>query len=104
MPSTKPRVTIYLNEPDKDYLNQWAKDDRRTVNNIVAILIEQALSDRRAGRDSREALALAIEFLQNLIAEKKPGLTLIAKLAQETDLTEEDLISLRDRTFKKGDR
>lgn len=97
MPSKKPRVMIYLEEREKEELDKWAKDEHRTVNNVITILVEQALEDRRAGKSTREALQLALELIETLIAGQKPGLALIAKLAHETDLTEEDLLKLRDR-------
>jgi hypothetical protein len=97
MPSNKPRVVVYLADEDKAELDQWAKEEKRTVNNVITILIEQGLEDRRAGKSTREALQFALEFIETLIAGQKPGLALIAKLAHETDLTEEDLLKLRDR-------
>lgn len=47
MPSKKPRVVVYLSEEIKAELDKWAEDDRRTVNNLVNILIEDALLARR---------------------------------------------------------
>lgn len=43
MPSKKPRVVIYLNEETKVILDKWAEDERRTVNNLVNLLIEDAI-------------------------------------------------------------
>jgi hypothetical protein len=47
MPSKKPRVVIYLSEEMKAELDKWAEDERRTVNNLVNILIEDALHSKR---------------------------------------------------------
>jgi hypothetical protein len=47
MPSKKPRVMVYLSEEDKEDLDKWAKEERRTVNNLITLLIEDALSKRR---------------------------------------------------------
>ncbi len=47
MPSKKPRVMVYLSEEDKTDLDKWAKEERRTVNNLITLLIEDALSKRR---------------------------------------------------------
>lgn len=47
MPSKKPRVVIYLSEEIKAELDKWAEDERRTVNNLVSILIEDALHSKR---------------------------------------------------------
>lgn len=48
MPSKKPRVMVYLSEEDKEELDQWAKEETRTVNNLITRLIEHALSQRRS--------------------------------------------------------
>ena len=47
MPSKKPRVVVYLNEEIKAELDKWAEDERRTVNNLINILIEDALVSKR---------------------------------------------------------
>jgi hypothetical protein len=47
MPSKKPRVVVYLSEEIKAELDKWAEDERRTVNNLVNILIEDALQSKR---------------------------------------------------------
>ncbi len=43
MPSKKPRVVIYVNEETKAVLDKWAEDERRTVNNLINLLIEDAI-------------------------------------------------------------
>jgi hypothetical protein len=48
MPSTKPRVVIYLDEETLDKLKSWAEEERRTVNNLVKIFIEDALASRES--------------------------------------------------------
>jgi hypothetical protein len=47
MPSQKPRVMVYLSEEHKTGLDEWAKEERRSVNNLIAILIEDALTQRK---------------------------------------------------------
>lgn len=47
MPSKKPRVMVYLSEEDKKELDQWAKEETRTVNNLITRLIENALAEKR---------------------------------------------------------
>jgi hypothetical protein len=54
MPSKKPRVMIYLSEENKTELNDWAEEERRTVNNLLTIIIEDALSQRKAKRQEKE--------------------------------------------------
>lgn len=55
MPSKKPRVMIYLSEENKEELDQWAEEDRRTVNNLITILIEDALSKRRQSKSAEDS-------------------------------------------------
>jgi len=53
MPSKKPRVMVYLSEEDKKELDQWAKEETRTVNNLITRLIENALSEKRKRSNSQ---------------------------------------------------
>lgn len=46
MPSTKPRVVVYLDEETLEKLKRWAEEDRRTVNNLVKIFIEDAIASK----------------------------------------------------------
>ena len=56
MPSKKPRVVIYLNEETKIVLDKWAEDERRTVNNLINLLIEDAIvtKGKRQASDPKE--------------------------------------------------
>ena len=81
----------------KDYLEGWADSENRTVSNLVEILVTDAVEQKKSDRSDKEALQLALELIETLIAGQKPGLAIIAKLAHETDLSEEDLLKLRDR-------
>ncbi|MFL9458068.1 hypothetical protein AB0756_39525 [Tolypothrix campylonemoides VB511288_2] len=51
MPSTKPRVVIYLDKETLEKLKSWAAEERRTVNNLVKIFIENALADKSKGKN-----------------------------------------------------
>lgn len=47
MPSSKPRVVIYM-EPDQlSFLKDWAKKERRTVNNLVSMLVDDAITKKQ---------------------------------------------------------
>ncbi|MBD2616110.1 hypothetical protein H6G94_33535 [Nostoc punctiforme FACHB-252] len=47
MPSKKPRVMVYL-DPDKhEFLKEWAEDEHRTVNNLITMLLEQAIDKKK---------------------------------------------------------
>ncbi len=93
----RPRIAFICNEETKEYIEQWAKTERRTVSNLVESIVENAVTAKKSGRSDKDALAL--DLLKTLIDDKPLTLGQIAKLANETDLSEEELLKLRDRTF-----
>jgi hypothetical protein len=54
MPSKKPRVMVYLSEENKQELDDWADEERRSVNNLITLLIEDALSKRRQSAKTKK--------------------------------------------------
>ncbi|MEA5505000.1 hypothetical protein VB735_18190 [Halotia wernerae UHCC 0503] len=54
MPSTKPRVVVYLDEETLDKLKAWAEEERRTVNNLVKIFIEDAIANKEQKHSNQE--------------------------------------------------
>jgi hypothetical protein len=54
MPSKKPRVMVYLSEENKQELDDWADEERRSVNNLITLLIEDALSKRRKSAKAKK--------------------------------------------------
>ncbi|BAY95820.1 MULTISPECIES: ribbon-helix-helix domain-containing protein [unclassified Tolypothrix] len=51
MPSKKPRVVIYLDPEMNEFLRQWAEDERRTLNNLITVLLEKAVTDKKESKD-----------------------------------------------------
>jgi hypothetical protein len=47
MPSKKPRVVVYLEPEMNDFLREWAESDRRTLNNLITIILEQAIEEKK---------------------------------------------------------
>ena len=47
MPSKRPKVMIYLSEEMKAELSAWAKQEKRSVSNLVTLLVEDALYRHR---------------------------------------------------------
>ncbi len=43
MTTKKPRLTIYLSQEKRDYLEQWAEKDKRSLSNLVGLLIDEAI-------------------------------------------------------------
>ncbi len=93
----RPRIAFICNEETKEYIEEWAKTERRTVSNLVESIVENAVTAKKSGRSDKDALALALDLLKTLIDGKPLTLGQIAKLANETDLSEEELLKLRDR-------
>ncbi len=48
--TNKPKVMIYLSEEQKSELDQWAKEEKRSVSNLVSVLVDQALENRKQAK------------------------------------------------------
>lgn len=99
-----PRIAFISNQESKDFLEGWAEEENRTVSNLVTTIVEEAIAEKKTGKSSKEALALALDLIQTLVNGKEPSLAQIAKLAHETDLTEEELIKLKSLFRKNGEK
>lgn len=53
--SAMKRLAAYLPDPVYDELEQWATQEKRSLSNLVAYLLEKSLEDRRKLRASEEA-------------------------------------------------
>jgi hypothetical protein len=95
MVTRRPRVAFICGEETKEYIEEWAKQERRTLSNLVESIVEDAVLEKKSGRSDKEALELALDLLNTMIEGKPPTLAQVAKLAHETDLKEEDLLKLR---------
>jgi len=52
MPSTKNRVVIYVDPDNLDFLKKWAKEDHRTVSNLVSMLVDEAIKNKQTDKVS----------------------------------------------------
>lgn len=100
MVTRRPRVAFICSEETKEYVEQWAKGERRTLSNLIESIVEDAVTEKKSGRSDKEALTLALDLINTMIEGKPPTLAQIAKLAHETDLDEEDLLKLRNLVAK----
>jgi hypothetical protein len=98
MVTRRPRVAFICNEETKDFIEEWAKAERRSVSNLIESIVEDAVTVKKSGKSEKDSLAVALDLLRSLIDGKPLTLTQIAKLANETDLSEEELLKLRDRS------
>lgn len=46
MPTKKKRVTIYLEDEHAEALKEWAENKRRTINSLIALILEVAITDK----------------------------------------------------------
>mgnify|MGYP002785184787 FL=1 len=47
MPSSKPRITLYMDEEDMDSLEQWAKDEFLSVPQLTKVIVKRAIAEYR---------------------------------------------------------
>ncbi|HAZ49562.1 MAG TPA: hypothetical protein DCZ55_35220 [Cyanobacteria bacterium UBA11371] len=45
MPSSKPRITLYMDEDDMDCLERWAKDEFLTVPQLTKVIVKRAIAE-----------------------------------------------------------
>jgi hypothetical protein len=43
MATKKPKVSIYLSEEQKEALEAWAKREKRSISNLISVLVDEAL-------------------------------------------------------------
>lgn len=54
MTTRKPRLTIYLSPEKKRYLEEWAEKDKRTLTNLVGLVLDEAI-ERQQQEEKRKA-------------------------------------------------
>jgi hypothetical protein len=53
MATTKPKISIYLSsEEQKQALESWAKEEKRTISNLISFLLDKALEERQKKNSS----------------------------------------------------
>jgi hypothetical protein len=45
----KPKVSIYLSDEQKNALEDWAKREKRSISNLISVLVDEALEKQKAG-------------------------------------------------------
>ncbi len=51
VPTKRPRVMFTCNDATKDYLDDWAKAENRTISNLVETLVVEAITAREAQKE-----------------------------------------------------
>lgn len=96
MVTRRPRLAFICNESSKEFLEEWAQNETRSVSNLIETIVEEAIATKKSINSDKEALALTLDLINTMLEGKPPSLAQIAKLAQETDLKEEKLLKLRE--------
>jgi hypothetical protein len=53
MATKKPKISIYLeSDEQKQALEEWCHEEKRSISNLVSFLIDQALKKRTLTKDS----------------------------------------------------
>lgn len=49
MPTSKNRITFICDNEVKETLNQWASEEKRSISNLVEVLVIEAIANRKQG-------------------------------------------------------
>ena len=49
----KPKISIYLSEEQKSELDEWAKEEKRSVSNLISVLVDEALENRKEKKSKK---------------------------------------------------
>lgn len=122
------RVAVYLNEEMQKALEQWAAEENRSVSNLAATILINAIKEHQVetkppslvkttsnGQTSEQKNIASLvkenfyqlledgkirpEHLKAIAAGEKPSPADLSQIAHTLDMREEDLLEMRDRTF-----
>lgn len=55
MPSSKPRITLRLDEEDIEFLDHWANKEFLTVPQLTRVLVKRAIAEQRKVEQGKSA-------------------------------------------------
>jgi hypothetical protein len=93
----RPRINFGISEESKEQLEQWAKDEHRTVSNLVEAITEEALKTRQIGKAAPitiEDLDQIKKFIDLLSGDRKRNGVSFALLGQILNTEPEKLHAL----------
>lgn len=53
MPSDREKITFLCDPETREYLEQWAEDDSRSLSNLVELIVKRAIDTRKSGTGKR---------------------------------------------------
>jgi len=65
MPARSPRVATYVSEALKRDLDRWADAENRTVSNLVATILQQAVDEAKEKGIVQDALEINTDDKRN---------------------------------------
>ncbi len=93
----RPRINFALSDKSKEELEQWAKDEHRTVSNLVQALTEEALKTkqiRSSASNGRDNLDQVKKFVALLMGERNRDGVSFVLLGQALNIDPEKLHEL----------
>lgn len=100
----KAKITFTCTQEARNFLENWAAAERRTISNLVEGVVEDAISVK--GKPTNLVAPTsepdASDLLKLLAGGQRPGDGELLEVAQKTGIREEELIELRDRLFPDG--
>ncbi len=51
----KPKVSIYLSDEQKNALEDWAKREKRSISNLISVLVDEALEQQKQKAGGEES-------------------------------------------------
>jgi hypothetical protein len=122
------RVAVYLNEQMQKALEQWAAEENRSVSNLAATILMNAIKEHQvetkppslvkttSNEETSEQKNIASlvkenfyqlledgkirpEILKAIAAGEKPSHADLLQIAHTLNMREEDLLEMRDRSF-----
>lgn len=100
----KAKITFTCTQEARNFLENWAAAERRTISNLVEGLVDDAITAKGEPinpvppPDESNATVL----LKLLASGKRPEDGELLEVAHKTGIREEELIQLRDHLFPNG--
>lgn len=51
MATKKPKISIYLSDEQKEALEDWAKREKRSISNLISVLVDEALEKQTSKKE-----------------------------------------------------
>lgn len=102
----KAKITFTCTHDARNFLENWALGERRTISNLVEGIVEDAISVKSQPVNSLVPAQEpdATDLLKLLASGQRPGDGELLEVAHKTGIREEELIELRDRLFPDGNQ